>query len=406
MKILKFFITRIFFKRPILVISMITLLFIANYLTFTAARSIISTYQGYEEIGVLNKKGNYIANLDPNSEVKFDNIKKKQSKEVYEYIDKNYKYAFESDGFITSLKNKNDMEVSLNYINESSHDINQFKLSQGTDIDFDYDIKKDKIPVLIGAGLAKTYPVGSNIKVNDPATNKPMNMKVTGVLEKNTHRSNFYAPNSKNYFNFSIFTPINQDFIQNSNLDLQVNGLMEIVLLDTTKEKAMNLSKYIQDKIDVKFNFFNQQENFKYFEDYYVNSLKMISIITLCLLIVITIIAIWNTMMSIRLMIKDFTINLLVGLSYSKLRRIFYNYFGILISLNIVILLVITAFNRYGAWLRKDAIFATYGVFGLIGMDWIAIVFVTIIDIIIAIIIVEVSMRKIKKIPISLGVTE
>ncbi|WP_353462911.1 hypothetical protein PYH58_13590 [Mammaliicoccus sciuri] len=159
MKILKFFITRIFFKRPILVISMITLLFIANYLTFTAARSIISTYQGYEEIGVLNKKGNYIANLDPNSEVKFDNIKKKQSKEVYEYIDKNYKYAFESDGFITSLKNKNDMEVSLNYINESSHDINQFKLSQGTDFDFDYDIKKDKIPVLIGAGWQKLIPL-------------------------------------------------------------------------------------------------------------------------------------------------------------------------------------------------------------------------------------------------------
>lgn len=406
MNILKFFILRIFLKKPLIVVSMILLLFIANYLTFTAARSIVSTYQGYNEINSLNKKGNYVANLDPKGEVDFDKIKKTDTQNVYDFLNNNYKYALRTDGFITSLKNKNDMETSLNYINEESYKLNKLDLIQGRDVTFDYNYKKDKIPVLIGAGLSKTYPLGSTIKVTDGVTKEPINLKVQGILKKNTHNSNFYAPNSKNYFNFSIFIPINKQFINHSELDLQVNGLMDMVILDSSKEKATELSKYIQKNLDMKFNFFSQQENFNFFEDYYLNSMKMISIISIILIIVMTGIAIWNTLMCIRLMIKDFTINLLVGLSYSKLRLIFYSYFGLLFSINLAVLFVITAYNRYGAWLRKDSLFATYGIFGLINMDWIALITVILIDIIIGFIIVEISIKRVKKIPISLGVLQ
>ena len=181
---------------------------------------------------------------------------------------------------------------------------------------------------------------------------------------------------------------------------------MDIVLLNSTKEKAINLSSYIQDKVGLKFNFFSQQENFEYFEDYYTNSLKIISAITLITLIVLTILAIWNTLMSIRLMIKEFTINLLVGLSYTMLRKIFYSYFGILFSFNVIIVWAITAINRKQSWLTKDANFATYGVFGLIDMDWIALLIVVVIDIIICIVLVEALIKRIKKIPISLGVLQ
>ena len=41
-------------------------------------------------------------------------------------------------------------------------------------------------------------------------------------------------------------------------------------------------------------------------------------------------------MNSVRLMLKDFTINLLVGLSYPKLKKIFYGYFGILSLANVL----------------------------------------------------------------------
>ncbi|TKD70753.1 peptide ABC transporter permease [Pseudalkalibacillus hwajinpoensis] len=404
MRILQFFITRIFLKRWILVLGMILLLFLANYLSFTTARSIISTYQGYQEMETLNQEGTFIANLDPDSEADFGKFKIDDTQKVYEYLNNNYTYALRADGFVTPLDNKHNMEVSFNYINEEAYKLNQFKLSQGNQLTFNYNFNKEKIPVLVGAGLATTYPVGSNIEITDPVTQQLVNLKVQGVLKKNTRRSNFYAPNSKNYFNFSIFIPVNEKFIQSAGLDLHVNSLMDIALLDSTKEKSMNLKEHIQENLGLEFNFFSQQENFNYFEDYYVNSLKIICTITFILLIIIVCLATWNTLVSIRLMIKDFTINLLVGLSYSKLRAIFYSYFGILFSINLAILFVITAFDRYGFWLRKDSTFATYGIFGLISKDWIALLIVLFIDFIIGFTIVELTIKKIKSIPISVGV--
>lgn len=383
---------------------MILLLFLANFLSFTVARSIISTFQGYQEIETLNQEGTFIANLDPDSEANFDNIELDDTQKVYEYLNDNYTYALQADGFVTSLKSEDGMEVSFNYINEEAYMIKQFELSQGNHLDFNYKFNEEKIPVLVGAGLETTYPVGSRIEVTDPVTQQAVNLEVQGVLKENTHRSNFYAPNSKSYFNFSIFVPVNEEFIQNAGLDLHINGLMDIALLDSTKEKARNLNEQIQESLGLELNFYNQQENFNYFEDYYVDSLIIISMITFILLILIVFLATWNTLISIRLMIKDFTINLLVGLSYSKLRGIFYSYFGILFSINLAIVFVITAFNRYGYWLSKDSSFAVYGIFGLISMDWIALLIILLIDLIIGFLIVELTMRKIKSIPISVGV--
>jgi len=408
MKIFKFFITKIFLRKAILSISIILLLFMANYTTFIATRSILSTFQGYQEIKCMNQEGIYIANLDPDSDVDIDAIGENGTQIVYDYLNNNFNYAFYIDGFMVSLPNIDDMEISLSYMNEEYYELNQFELSQGTDLDFDYQFDKDKeIPILIGKGLSKTYPVGSTIKIEDPVLEQPITLIVQGVLKQNAYHSNFYDLNLKKYYNFSIFLPVNAEFIKNANIDLQLNGLMDIVILQTTKEKTVDLSEVMQDNLGLKFNFFSQEENFDcFFNEYYLYSLIIMSITTLILLVIITCLSIWNALVSIRLMLRDFTINLLVGLSYSKLRKIFYSYFGILFFINLIVIFSITAYNRYECWLRKDATFATYGFFGLIGMDWFALLVVFLSDIIIGKIIVENMLRKIKKIPISLGVLQ
>lgn len=71
MKIFKFIISKIFLRKAILGISMILLLCMANYTTFTATRSILSTYQGYQETKYINQNGVYIANLDPDSYIDY-----------------------------------------------------------------------------------------------------------------------------------------------------------------------------------------------------------------------------------------------------------------------------------------------------------------------------------------------
>ena len=229
---------------------------------------------------------------------------------------------------------------------------------------------------------------------------------VQGVLEQNAYHSNYYTLNSKSYYNFSIILPVNEEFLDHANLGLRVNGLMDIVILQTTEEKISDLRTVIQDTLGLKLNFFGQQDNNEYFNEYYFHSLKIVAVTSVILLLLITGLSVWNALVGIRLMLKDLTINLLVGLSYSKLRKMFYSYFGILFLINLVIVFSITALNRYSCWLRKDTTFVTYGLFGLIGIDWLSLLAVVFTDIIIGVIVVECMVWRIKKVPISLGVLQ
>lgn len=409
MKIFKFFITKIFLRKLLIVFSVFLLLFLSDYLVFIAARSTVSTFQGYEEMKHLNQTGNYIANLDPNSDMNIGNIDKSDTQNVYDYLnDNNLSYALFTDGFIVSLPNDYDMKVSFAYLNEEYYKLNrQFEIAQGKDLDFDYSFDDDiEIPVLIGKGLSETYPLGSMIKIEDPVLQKQIILKVQGILKPNIYHSNFYSLSSKQYYNFSVVIPVNEDFLNNSNVGLQLQGLFDIILLQTSKNEIEGLRKVMQDRLGLKFNFYTQEENFEYFNKYYFSSLKIIAILTTILTLIIIGLTIWNSLASIRVMIKDFTINLFVGLSYSRLRKIFYGYYGILFFANLIVLFIITAYSRYGTWIRKDASFSTFGLFGVIGMDWLALGAVLFFDIIIGMIIVEIMLWRIKKVPISLGVLQ
>lgn len=86
MKIFKYFISKIFLRKAVLGISMILLLCMANYITFTSSRSILSTYQGYQETKYINQEGNYIANLDPDSHMDMGLINENGTQAVYSYL--------------------------------------------------------------------------------------------------------------------------------------------------------------------------------------------------------------------------------------------------------------------------------------------------------------------------------
>lgn len=410
MKIFKFFITKIFLRKALIVLSVLMLIFLSNYLVFIAARSTVSTLQGYDEMKHLNQPDSYIANLDPNSDMDMGKIDINDTQKVYDYLKSNdINYALYTDGFVVSLPNDYNMEVSFAYLNEEYYKLNkQFEISQGEKLDFDYSLDNSdvEIPVLIGKGLSETYPIGSTISVKDPVLERQVTLKVQGVLKPNVHHSNLYSLSSKQYYNFSVVIPVNEDFLNSANIGLQLHGLFDIILLETSKAEIDGLHEVIKDNLGLEFNFYTQEENFQYFNEYYFSSLKIIATLTAIIAVVLTCLTIWSSLASIRLMIKDFTINLFVGLSYSKLRKIFYGYYGLLFFINLVALFIVTAYSRYGTWIRKDASFATFGLFGVIEMDWLALSAVLFFNIVIGIIIVETMLWRIKKVPISLGVLQ
>lgn len=156
MKIFRFIVSKIFLRKAILGIGIMLLLCMANYITFIAARSVFSTFQGYQETKYIDQDGIYIANLDPDNHIDMGIIGESGTQAVYDYLNHNFNYAFYADGFIVSIPNGDDMEISLGYMNEQYYKLNQFDLSQGTDLDFEYQLDGE-IPVLIGMGL-RAYP--------------------------------------------------------------------------------------------------------------------------------------------------------------------------------------------------------------------------------------------------------
>lgn len=406
MKLFRYFFRNIFLKRWLLVFGMVILLFAANYLTFSTVRSIISTYQGYQEMTALHDRNAFVANLDPDSNPDFDSIDIEDTQKIYQYLDQNFDYVLHSDGFVVPLKNKQDMEVQFNYINEAAYQLRDFPLSTGKPLQFEETRKQDHLPVLIGPGLAESYSLGSTIQTINPVTNKPVLLHVQGILKKNIYRSSFYAPNSKHYYNFAVFIPVDSAFIQNAGLDLHVNALMDLVLLDSSEKKMNQLRTLIQQNTGMTFNFYTQQDNYAFFKEYYSSSLMLMSLLSVALLFLVLLLSIWISFVSVRLMIKDITIHLLVGLSYATLRKLFYHYFAILFFINLVVLMSSVAYSRHLFWTTKESAFVTYGFLGLIDIDWVALAAVLVIDIVIGTIIVELTMKKIKQIPISIGVLE
>ena len=50
--------------------------------------------------------------------------------------------------------------------------------------------------------------------------------------------------------------------MDNAGVDLKWNGLMDIILIDTTKEKVSKLGDVIEENLGLKFNFYSQKENY------------------------------------------------------------------------------------------------------------------------------------------------
>lgn len=408
MKIFKFFVKNIFLRKLLIALCTLLLIFLSNYLVFISSRSVISTLQGFDEIKHLNQEKSYISNIDPDSNFDMERLNANKLRDIYDYINEHFKYAFFTEGYMVSMPNQYDMELSCSYLNEEYYDLNkQFKITQGDPLTFDYEISDHpEIPVLIGHGLSETYPLGSSMEIDDPVLHRPVTLKVQGILDSNIAHSNLYSLSSKQYYNFAIMIPVNKAYIQNSDIAFQLQGLNDLILLQTSRDKVDAFSDVLYDKLGAKYNFYTQEENFEYFNEVFFSSMKVILWITAIVLLALFCMAVWSSLSSIRLMIKDFTINLFVGMRYSKLKKVLFGYYGLIFGINLIILFAITASSRQASWVRKDPTFCTFGLFGIIGMDWLALLTVLLFDVIMGVFLVEILMWRIKKVPISLGVLQ
>ncbi|POA00528.1 hypothetical protein CD133_04415, partial [Staphylococcus massiliensis CCUG 55927] len=85
------------------------------------------------------------------------------------------------------------------------------------------------------------------------------------------------------------------------------------------------------------------------------------------------------------------------------LKFVYYSYYIFLSSISSVILFILIAYNRWLHWVNKESNLATYNIWGLLDIDWYALLVVIGINLFVSIIIVELSILKVKRIPLSKG---
>ncbi|NMB96635.1 MAG: ABC transporter permease, partial [Clostridiaceae bacterium] len=373
-------------------LCIIILMFIASYLTFIGIRSLLSTYQGYCEMRSLVQEGTYIANLNPDSDYNLADITESDVQQAFDYLDRNFDFALYDDGNLITLPDC-DMEVSVNYLNEEYYKLFPLELEQGTRLRFDYKLNEDEIPVLIGKGLSKTYPLGSTICISDPAMGRNITLKVVGILKKNASHSNYYMLNWKNYYNFSIFLPVNKMFIENANVDFHVNSIMNVIVLHTTAEKTATLSDVFLENLGLQFNFSSQQENYEYFENGYLESIIIQFIIALVLYAITMWIVNRNILKGNRLLLNDLLSSISENINSVQIRKSGYTYLKVTFLLGLIVIFLFTAYERFSFWAKKDTLVVAYGFLGLIDIDWGAWLIVLFIDMLIGVLIVETASR-------------
>lgn len=406
MRAFKFFVNKIFLRKIVLCISVIFLMLFVNYTVFSSSRTLISSYQGSKQMQSMNPENSYVG-MENVSDDEQD-ISEEKVQEVYKYLEKNCQYSMYHEGEMIHIPINNEItEIPITYINEEYYKLSNIELSKGKKLNFDFKFSKNtEIPVLVGNELAKDYPIGSKIKIKTGSFDKKIVLKVSGVLKKDFCYTNNRLFCSQEYQNFSIIFPVNRSVIKNANLDLLENGLYNLIILNTNKESANKVSKVIKDKLNINIEFMSREQNKAFFDDYLYSAIRFIGIIVGIILLITMSISIWNVIVSVRLMKKDFTISLLTGLSYSKLRKILYSFYTLMFSADTMIVFLIIFFDRKRAWHEKNSYGCIYGVLGLADKDWMALLIVIVVDVIVGTILVESMMYKIKKIPISLGVLQ
>lgn len=408
LKLFRFFSTRVFLKKPILVTATVLLMILASCIPFMCVRSIVSLEQGIQEFSRFDREGTYVMDLHGASFDTFRQYTDESAQRVFDRLDEQYEYAAFVDGFLADLPNSNNRNVTVAYMNKNWDEFSRLPTSTGGDLNFDYKITDGTtIPVLVGKGLADDYPLGSTFIMRDPALVQDMHYEVRGVLADNAAHSNLKALDSKTYYNFSIIVPVNRAFLKAENNSLKIDLLFDLVLLNAQQSDVTRLEDYAGQVTPGPLRFSSYQNLKDDLNQYYMPSMRSLIAACAAFIVLLVIVAVWSSLAGIRIMMRECTVNILVGLSYQKLRNLLFAHYMVLGLIAWAVVIALTIAMRQTAWTMNDPLAMTLGwAGGLIPMDWIGLYSSFVVMVAIAALLAQVVTWRVKRIPISIGVLQ
>lgn len=178
---------------------------------------------------------------------------------------------------------------------------------------------------------------------------------------------------------------------------------MDLVLAKTDRADVSELSAYIDKTIGSKFNYYSQQDNIDYYNEYFFSSLRFLIVASGILLIFNIVLSVWSMLISVRMMMCNFIINLMVGLCYGRLRRLFCVYYAGLSEITLSAVFAMAAYSRHGFWRKKDVFLMTHGLWGMNRMDWLALLASSLFDLLLVALVAQLITCRLRHFSISLG---
>lgn len=404
MKKYTYLLKHVFFRRFIIVGTSIILFFIFNMLLFTLSRSIISTKEGIQYFEGISNKDVMIANLDPETSYDdIDAIDEDAVEGVVDYMDENLNYGLQFQGIPNGIE-LNGAPLQYNLYDPLTYQYQSLPIENGRDFknsDFDNQTVQ---PVLVGWTLGQTYPVGSTFESLNPFTLEAENYQVVGTLEKNAFVPNYYLVDSKNYLNHTIIYPMPSKRLANLDKAFVIEGLLNLFIAQASSKDLSSFQALLLDQLGIKLNFYSQKENIDDFMNEYKSSINQMAIVLVVVLIAMMSLIVWHAYSSIKIMLKEITVHILVGLNYKDLSVSLYLFQAILFTTSTVGIFLFALAQRMQIASMAASDFITVNTLGLLPMDWYGLMLVLLTNIIISAVIVQIIMWRIKKIPFSIGV--
>lgn len=402
MKKLFLVIKNIFLKRYIIIFTSICLLLLSNLIAFTVFRSLASTFEGSKYVSSLSNSHQILGNLDEDNDFeKLGSLDAEKSNAIINYLNEELDYGINFNGGGTDFSIDN-INAALYMYNKKSFAFQHLPVIEGTTFD-EIDFNREQKEVLVGHAIGRKTPIGSEITITNPLTQASETVTAVGILDQNLYIPNNYALDSKEYLNYAIIYPLSDKLPTDIPSGILIEGLGNIIL-DDNDQVIKNLQSFLSDTAGINLNFFTQESNNGDFYDFYIQNIIQMLLVSGIILIMMLIVMIWNALISFRLMIKEITIHMMVGLSYQDFKRALFIFNSLISVTSLCCLYILIAMNRLNGMSMEMPSSITINSLGLIGIDWIGIALVVLINLFIVFIETNIIVHKIKKIPISIGV--
>ncbi|MDD6385988.1 MAG: ABC transporter permease [Lactobacillus equicursoris] len=313
------FIKNVFLKKWVLTILTLLCLVSFSFLGYHLLRSNLYVLNNQRNLQTLVKKQVYVGN-DQTSDAQ---IKKSfagksatkadaHARQVLNYLDQNYHYALRWS-FDGNLANGRD--VSIDTVNANFFTFYLISVASGRTFNArDYTSSSSEIPVLIGAKLAKSHPLGSKFSIVNTSSGKKEWYKVVGVMAANASVPSVYLLDNQTYLNNSIIRPFRKADRKNLTATQLMSAMQDLIVYDTSQAQLTKLTQKFNQGSFFKIRFISAKKNMADFYTNYKGTAIMFALISLIILAIATGIIIWNTWSCLKEEQSEIALRISLGL--------------------------------------------------------------------------------------------